>query len=54
MLSSWTATDPYKVKQVLAGPAPTASVTFKIGSQTSTVTIASRAGVPTAVASEGQ
>jgi serine/threonine-protein kinase len=48
VLSSWTATDGFKLDQVQPGPATSAAVSFRHGNQTSAVRVTCSAGVPVA------
>jgi serine/threonine-protein kinase len=45
-LLSWTATQPYRIKDVNAGPASAATVVFRRGDRTVTMTITCSGGVP--------
>jgi eukaryotic-like serine/threonine-protein kinase len=45
-LLSWTATPPYRIKNVNAGPAPAAAVVFRHGDQKVTMTITCSGSVP--------
>jgi serine/threonine-protein kinase len=45
-LLSWTATPPYRLKDVKAGPAPTANVVFRHGAHTVKMKITCSGGVP--------
>jgi serine/threonine-protein kinase len=52
-LLSWTATRPYRVEQVSAGPAAAAVVVFKHGNVRSRMTVTCYGGVPSTVNDDG-